>query len=71
MHQNHLEVLLKHRLLGCTPRMSDSLSLGNADVAVMLRTLKWNEQSDQIMEDLAKKFKESGLSVEKLGNDRK
>ena len=51
--------------------MSDSLSLGNADVAVMLRTLKWNEQSDQIMEDLAKKFKESGLSVEKLGNDRK
>lgn len=27
-HQNHLEVLLKHRLLGPPPRVSDSVSLG-------------------------------------------
>lgn len=25
--QNHLEVLIKHRLLGATPRVSDSVSL--------------------------------------------
>ena len=28
VHQNHLEHLLKHRLLGSTPRACDSLSLG-------------------------------------------
>lgn len=46
--QNHLEVLLKHRLLGTTPRVSDSVSLewgwivgisnkfpGDADAAVL------------------------------------
>lgn len=33
-------------------------------------TLESNGQSIQMMEGLGKKFKESGLSIEELGNDR-
>lgn len=38
MHQNHLEGVLKHKLLGVTSRVSDSVGVGWAEKSALLTT---------------------------------